>query len=329
MAITPYLSSVSSGDQITMTTLIEEILWNCYDLSLYDYGAALHNSIKDLRPLQHNTETWIRILDHLGANLRALRKFADAHAVYDELFSLISTNHPEYYVYRSHLALLYYFEENDNTALEICKKTLAQTNQDDPYYSYYEYYFARITNDTINSFNMSKQEQNDQIQMAIGHLHQAIEHSNSHILSIERQFEIHVFNALSQSYRLIGVHTEAIRHSNKALQRAQDVLRDSHPDIITYRHNLLLSKKMANGRSPEFDHRSKISREGGRRSVVGLNPDVFTMRYNLARWLTEDKQYREACAEYDSLIIISKSSVDSTSPSTEQLREERNRIAQL
>lgn len=89
-AITPYLSSVSGGDQITMTTLIEEILWNCYDLSLYDYGAALHTSIKDLRPLQHNTETWIRILDHLGANLRALRKFADAHAVYDELFSLIT-----------------------------------------------------------------------------------------------------------------------------------------------------------------------------------------------------------------------------------------------
>ena len=329
MAITPYLSSVSSGDQITMTTLIEEILWNCYDLSLYDYGAALHNSIKDLRPLQHNTETWIRILDHLGANLRALRKFADAHAVYDELFSLISTNHPEYYVYRSHLSLLYYFEENDNTALEICKKTLAQTNQDDPYYSYYEYYFARITNDTINSFNMSKQEQNDQIQMAIGHLHQAIEHSNSHILSIERQFEIHVFNALSQSYRLIGVHTEAIRHSNKALQRAQDVLRDSHPDIITYRHNLLLSKKMANGRSPELitDLRSLVKEAEDRLS--DSNPDVFTMRYNLARWLTEDKQYREALAEYDSLIIISKSSVDSTSPSTEQLREERNRIAQL
>ena len=328
-AITPYLSSVSGGDQITMTTLIEEILWNCYDLSLYDYGAALHTSIKDLRPLQHNTETWIRILDHLGANLRALRKFADAHAVYDELFSLISTNHPKYYVYRSHLALLYYFEENDNIALEICKKTLAQTNQDDPYYSYYEYYFARITNDTINSFNMSKQEQNDQIQMAKGHLHRAIEDSNSHILSIEKQFEIHVFTALSQSYSLTGEHTEAIRYSNKALQRAQEVLRDSHPDIITYRHNLLASKKKANGTSPELitDLRSLVKEAVDRLS--DSNPNVFTMRYNLARWLTEDKQYREAIGEYDSLIIISESSVDSTFPSTERLREERNRIAQL
>lgn len=328
-AITPYLSSVSSADQITMTTLIEEILRNCYDLSLYDYGAALHTSIKDLRSLQHNTETWIRILDHLGTNLRALRKFADAHAVYDELFSLISTNHPKYYVYRLHIALLYYFEENDDTALKICKKTLAHTNQDDPYYSYYEYYLARITNDTINSFNMSKQEQNNQIQTAINHLHHAIEHMDPIILSHEKQFKAHAFTALSESYSLTGEHTEAIRYSNKALQRAQEVLRDSHPDIITYRHNLLASKKKANGTSPELitDLRSLVKEAADRLS--DSNPDVFTMRYNLARWLTEDKQYREAIGEYDSLIIISESSVDSTSPSTERLREERNRIAQL
>ena len=329
MAITPDLSSVSSADQITITTLIEEILWNCYDLSLYDYGAALYTSIEDLRPLQHNTETWIRILDHLGANLRALRKFADAHAVYDELFSLISTNHPKYYVYRSHLALLYYFEENDDIALKICKKTLAQTDQDDPYYSYYEYYFARITKDTINSFNMSKQEQYDQIQMAINHLHHAIEHANSHISSFDKQFETHVFTELSESYSLIGEHNEAIRYSNKALKSAQEVLRDSHPDIITYRHNLLASKKKANGTSPELitDIRSLVKEAADRLS--DSNPEVFTMRYNLARWLTEDKQYREAIREYDSLIIISESSVDSTFPSTERLREERNRIARL
>ena len=329
MAITPDLSSVSSADQITITTLIEEILWNCYDLSLYDYGAALYTSIEDLRPLQHNTETWIRILDHLGANLRALRKFANAHAVYDELFSLISTNHPKYYVYRSHLALLYYFEENDNIALEICKKTLAHTNQDDPYYSYYEYYFAKITNNTINSFNMSKQEQYDQIQMAISHLHHAIEHANSHISSFDKQFETHVFSELSESYSVIGEHNEAIRYSNKALKSAQEVLGDSHPDIITYRHNLLASKKKANGTSPELitDIRSLVKEAADRLS--DSNPEVFTMRYNLARWLTEDEQYREAIGEYDSLIIISESSVDSTFPSTEQLREERNRIAQL
>lgn len=329
MAIAPDLSSVSSVDQITMTTLIEEILSNCYDLSLYNYGATLYTSIRDLRSLEHNTETWIRILDHLGTNLRALRKFADAHAVYDELFSLISISHPKYYVYRSHIALLYYFEGKDDTALKICKETLAYTNQDDPYYSYYEYYFARITNDTINSFNMSKQEQNNQIQTAINHLHHAIEHMDPIILSHEKQFKAHAFTALSQSYSLTGEHTEAIRYSNKALQRAQEVLRDSHPDIITYRHNLLASKKKANGTSPELitDLRSLVKEAADRLS--DSNPDVFTMRYNLARWLTEDKQYREATGIYDNLIVISESSVDSTSPSTEQLREERNRIAQL
>ena len=328
-AITPYLSSVSGGDQITMTTLIEEILWNCYDLSLYDYGAALHTSIKDLRPLQHNTETWIRILDHLGANLRALRKFADAHAVYDELFSLISTNHPKYYVYRSHLALLYYFEENDNIALEICKKTLAHTNQDDPYYSYYEYYFARITNDTINSFNMSKQEQNNQIQTAINHLHHAIEHMDPIILSHEKQFKVHAFTALSQSYSLTGEHTEAIKFSNKALKSAQQALSPSHPDLITYRHNLLYSKKLAYGTSPELITalRSLINEATVRLS--DSNPEVFTMRCNLAQWLTENKQYRESIGEYDSLIAISEPSDDSTFPSTAKLREVQNSLLQL
>ena len=328
-AITPYLSSVSSADQITMTTLIEETLRNCYDLSLYDYEAVLHTSIKDLRSLQHNTETWIRILDHLGTNLRALRKFADAHAVYDELFSLISTNHPKYYVYRSHLALLYYFEENDNIALEICKKTLAHTNQDDPYYSYYEYYFARITNDTINSFNMSKQEQNNQIQTAINYLHHAIEHLDPIILSHEKQFKVHAFTALSQSYSLTGEHTEAIKFSNKALKSAQQALSPSHPDLITYRHNLLASKKLANGTSPELITalRSLINEATVRLS--DSNPEVFTMRCNLAQWLTENKQYRESIGEYDSLIAISEPSDDSTFPSTAKLREEQNRLLQL
>ena len=247
--------------------------------------------------------------------------------MYDELFSLISTNHPKYYVYQLHLALLYYFEENDDIALKICKKTLAQTDQDDPYYSYYEYYFARITKDTINSFNMSKQEQYDQIQTAIGHLHHAIEHANSHISSFDKQFETHVFTALSESYSLTGEHNEAIRYSNKALKSAQEVLRDSHPDIITYRHNLLATKKISNGTSPELitDIRSLVKEAADRLS--DSNPEVFTMRYNLARWLTEDKQYREAIAEYDSLIEVSESSGDSTCPSTKQLREERNRIA--
>ena len=329
MAITPDLSSVSSADQITITTLIDEILWNCYDLSLYDYGAALYTSIEDLRPLQHNTETWIRILDHLGANLRALRKFADAHAVYDELFSLISTNHPKYYVYRSHLALLYYFEENDNIALEICKKTLAHTNQDDPYYSYYEYYFARITNDTINSFNMSKQEQNNQIQTAINHLHHAIEHMDPIILSHEKQFKVHAFTALSQSYSLTGEHTEAIKFSNKALKSAQQALSPSHPDLITYRHNLLYSKKLAYGTSPELITalRSLINEATVRLS--DSNPEVFTMRCNLAQWLTENKQYRESIGEYDSLIAISEPSDDSTFPSTAKLREVQNSLLQL
>ena len=329
MAITPDLSSVSSADQITITTLIEEILWNCYDLSLYDYGAALYTSIEDLRPLQHNTETWIRILDHLGANLRALRKFADAHAVYDELFSLISTNHPKYYIYRSHLALLYYFEENDDIALKICKKTLAQTDQDDPYYSYYEYYFARITKDTINSFNMSKQEQYDQIQMAISHLHHAIEHMDPIILSHEKQFKVHAFTALSHSYSLTGEHTEAIKYSNKALKSAQQALTPSHPDLITYRHNLLASKKLAYGTSPELITalRSLINEATVRLS--DSNPEVFTMRCNLAQWLTEDKQYREAIGEYDSLIAISEPSDDSTFPSTAKLREVQNSLLQL
>lgn len=176
---------------------------------------------------------------------------------------------------------------------------------------------------------MSKQEQNNQIQTAINHLHHAIEHMDPIILSHEKQFKAHAFTALSQSYSLTGEHTEAIRYSNKALQRAQEVLRDSHPDIITYRHNLLASKKKANGTSPELitDLRSLVKEAADRLS--DSNPDVFTMRYNLARWLTEDKQYREATGIYDNLIVISESSVDSTSPSTEQLREERNRIAQL
>ena len=328
-AIAPHLSSVSSGDQITITTLIEEILWNCYDLSLYNYGAALYTSIEDLRPLQHNTETWIRILDYLGANLRALRKFADAHAVYDELFSLISTNHPKYYVYRSHLALLYYFEENDVTALTICKETLAQANPSDPYYGYYEYYFARITKDTINPFDMTKEEQCDQIKMTIGHLYHAIEHSNSNISSFEKQFEAHVFTALSQSYSLIGEHTEASEYSNKALKSARKALTPSHPELITYKHNLLLCKKLANGASPELitDLRSLIKEAVDRLS--DSNPDVFTMRYNLARCFTDDRQFREAIGEYDSLIAISESSVESTYPETARLREERNHIAQL
>ena len=329
MAIIPHLSSISSADQTTMTTLIEETLLSCYDLCLYDYGATLHTSIEELRTLQHDTETWIRILEYLGVNLRALRKFADARAVYEELFSLISINHPKYHVYRLDLAILYYFEERDDTALEICKDILSKTDKTDPYYGYYEYSLAKMTNDTINSFEMSKQEQCDDIQLAINYLHHSIEDVNSSIISHDKQFEAHALTALSSSHRLRGEYTEAFIYSGMALDNARAVLSPSHPELIIYRHNLLCSEKLANGTSPKLITalRSLISKAKVRLSES--NPDVFTMQYNLARWLTENRQYDEAISEYSNLIAISVSSIDSTFPSTEQLQEERNSITQL
>lgn len=323
-AICQYLINTEDNFPLTIDTIIIDTLRYAYDFGMFDCATSLYATIHQLTFLQNKESAWLTILDLLGINLCALRKFDDAHSVYEILFSSIDDTHFLYHIYRGHLARLLYFEEKDEQALEICKNTLESTDASDPYYGIYEYTFAKMIIDTTFPFDGGNQAHIHNANTAIRYAHLAIHHTTESLHQFEPRHRINAWMTMAAAYSALDLHTEAIHYSRKALNASLHQLEDTHPDVYTYKFNLLAYSKRAFGLTQAIVDELTSLVSDLEAQYTTFSPEAFTMHYILAKWLFEAKRYQEAIAEVDLCITASESQSETTDPPLDSLYTLRN-----
>ena len=323
-AICQYLINTEDNFPLTIDAIIIDTLRYAYDFGMFNCATSLYTTINQLTFLQNKESSWLTILDFLGINLCALRKFDDAHSVYKILFSSIDNTHFLYHIYRGHLARLLYFEGQDVQALEICKNTIESTDESDPFYGIYEYTFAKMMIDTTFPFDSDNQAHIHNANTAIRHAHLAIHHTTESLHQFEPRHRINAWMTMAEAYSALDLHTEAIHYSKKALNASLHQLEDSHPDVYTCKFNLLAYSKRCFGLTQAIVDELTTLVSDLEAQYTTFSPEAFTMHYILAKWLFEAKRYQEAIAEVDLCITASESQSETTDPPLDSLYTLRN-----
>ena len=323
---------LQAGDSYphTFNTVIIDTLRQAYDFGMFDCATVLYTTVYQFTPPQKNELAWLTILDFLGINLCALRKFDEAHSVYKMLFSAIDNTHFLYYIYRGHLARLLYFERKDMQALEICKNTLENTDLSDPFYGIYEYEFAKMTIDTTDPFERNNEAHVHNANTAIRYAHLAIYHTGKNLHEFEPRHRINSWMTMAEAYSALDQHTEAIRYSTKALNALLHQVDSSHPDVYTCKFNRLAYSKRSSGVTQAIVDELRTLVSDLEDQYTTFNPEAFTMHCILAKWLFEAKRYQESISEFELCITASESLSETTDPPVESLYALRNKaISQL